>query len=357
MSLTRREFSRRSALSLALGAVATGALAACGGASSGSEGSGSKTLVVYSPASEDATKFLKKQAKADLGLTLKFIGGRGGELTQRLITEKNNTQADVVAGIVPASMYQLKAADVLQPYSPPWADALPPTAKDADGNFASIWQTPIVIAHNTQAMPAADAPAAWTDLADPKYNQKFVIGSLTSQTVQTYLAGILWQYADPSTGDVSDEGWSVLAEIFANRRPLPEGQPIPWDLVADGTTPIVLTWAGDVVTSGPKFNVAVDVVNTTGGTPFVYEAIGITSQTANLDNAKRYVDWFGSSELQTAYVKAVGNVTPLDPVALEAAPAEARALLEKVSPQDIDWSVAGSKLTEWMQKIQLDIVE
>ena len=76
--------------------------------------------------------------------------------------------------------------------------------------------------------------------------------------------------------------------------------------------------------------------------------------TKQRDEVHKFLDWFGSAEFQVAYVKATNNDTPLNADALKELP-EAAAAVNAVKKQDIDWAVVTPHLTEWLQKIQLEI--
>jgi iron(III) transport system substrate-binding protein len=312
-----------------------------------------QTLTIYSPQGGDERgAFITEKAK-EAGIDIQFLGGGGGELFDRLLAEKSNPQADIVLGLVQPSMYQLKAEGMFEPFVPGWAADLGPDFKDAEGNFHMFWQTPIVMAY-TDAVASDAVPASWLDLDKPEYKDKFTFGAITGQTTRMVLAGILWRFADPVTGEISEEGWDFLRNAYANSRVLAEGADY-WQTVASGDMPVVLSWYGGVVNNAAKNNIDVTFVDTEGGTPMVAESLGIIKGTDDLETAKAFVEWFGSPEFMAAYANQF-NQAPVHPEALANSPEAVRTGVEQFNGQAIDWNIASGKLNEWLETIQLDIM-
>lgn len=313
-----------------------------------------KNLTIYSPqGGDDRGAFIVQKAK-EAGLDIQFLGGGGGELFDRLVAEKSNPQADLVLGLVQPSMYTLKAQGMFEKYVPAWAAGLGPDFKDADGHFHMFWQTPIVLAYKTDGLSGMQAPKSWLDLAKPEYKDKFTIGAITGQTTRMILAGLLWRFADPKTGEISKEGWDVLKKVYANARVLPEGADY-WQAVSSGQMPVILSWYGGVVNNAAKNKIPVTFVNTEGGTPMVAESIGIIKGTDDLEQAKKFVEWFGSPKFMAEYA-AKFNQAPAHPEALAASPEPIRAGVSQFQPQPINWTIAAGKLSGWLENVQLDIM-
>ncbi len=312
-------------------------------------------LVVYSPqADADRGPWMVERAKQDLGIDVQFLAATGGELSERLRAEKSNPQADVVLGLVQTAMYQLKDEGILAPYIPTWTEGLPEVYKEKEGYFHSFWQTPIVLAYNSDFFTEETAPKGWLDLVNPEYKELYSIGGTGSQTVRVYLIGMLWNYIDPVTGDVSDEGWDFLTEFYANARTLPTGSD-SWALMKDGTLPLVLSWFGGVKSKCELNEIPVEYVKPEGGTPVVAEAIGMVAGTKREELAKQFIEWWGSAEVMSAYAAEFGQA-PAHPDAIALCPESVKEDALMFVAQDIDWEVASQKMDEWLQKIELDVM-
>jgi len=349
---------RRVTMALAGSAIAAVTLSACAGSPNPAEtASGTATeITIYSPQGDgDRGAFIAEQAKEELGLEIKFASGGGGDLTERLIGEKNNPQADIVLGLGEPLLYQLDAEGLFAPSTPSWGADIPSQFKLDTDSFTLFSQTPIVMAYNADAISEGEAPASWTDLADEKWKGKFVFPNVGSQTGQAAVVGILWRYADEETGEISDEGWETLTAILNNAVSVPDGQAFDWTLVADGSQPIVINWLGGIQTGAADNDLNLQPIDAEGGSPFVSTGTGIVSGTDAGETAAEFIDWFGSADFQAAFVEATGNDTPILPAALEQLP-DASAALEDIAKQDIDWSVASTQLTDWLERIQLEIL-
>lgn len=313
------------------------------------------SLTVYSPqADTDRGPWISERVKTDLGIEVNFLCANGGEISERLIAEKSNPQADVVLGLVQSAMYQLKGEDILTPYAPGWAEGLPEVYKEREGYFHSFWQTPIVIAYNKDHM--AVPPTSWQDLIKPEYKELYSVGATSSQTVRTYIVGMLWPYYDEQTGDISDEGWNFLRELFSNARTLPTGGDTDiWALMKSGEMPLQLNWFGGVKAKCELNEIPVGYVTPAEGTPIVAEAIGIVKGTKNEELAKAFVDWWGSAEVMSAYAEEFGQA-PAHPEAIALCPDSVKTDAELFKAQDIDWEAVSAKIDTWFEKIELEIM-
>lgn len=317
---------------------------------------GEETIVVYSPQGDELRgTWIKDKAKAELGLDIQFLCAGGGELSDRLVAEKNNPQADVVMGLAQTAMYKLKTEDILDVYEPAWVKGLPEVYRDKDGYFNSFWQTPIVIAYNPEFLSSDKAPKGWEDLNKPEYNGLYGIGATSAQTTRTYLVGMLWQYYDAETGDISQEGWDFLSQVYENAGTLPSSDADIWKAFKDGELPILLWWYGGVVSNCEKNQIPVEYVKPESGTPVVAEAIGLVKGGKSQDGGKKFIDWFGSAEVMAAYAKEFGQA-PASSEAIALCPEEVKENATMFTAQNIDWEVAAQNLDKWLEKIELEIM-
>lgn len=312
------------------------------------------TLMVYSPqADADRGGWIKEHAEEALGFEVDFLCAAGNELADRLAAEKGNPQADVVLGLVQTAMYGLKSQDLLEQYTPSWAEGLPEVYQDKDGYFYEFWQTPIICGYNPDYVDAA--PTSWQDLIKDEYTGKYIIGSTGSQTVRSYIIGMLWPYYDEETGEISEEGWDFLRTFYENAYELPGDDSDIWALFKDGTVPITLNWFGGAKSKSAEYGANIEYMTPESGTPVVSEGIGIVKGTDQLEKAQQFMDWWGDPETMAAYANEFGQA-PAHPEAIELCNDEVKADAEMFIAQDIDWEVAAEKIPEWFEKIELEIM-
>ncbi len=156
--------------SLALAA----SLSACGGSSAAS--SDEKTVTVYSA---DGLKGEKGDGWYDkvfedfekkTGIKVEYVEGGSGEMVQRALREKSNTQADVIVTL-PPFIQQADSKGLLQAYKPVNSDMVEPANKSADGKWTSVVNNYFGFIKNKKELPG-DSPKTWQDLLDPKFKGK-----------------------------------------------------------------------------------------------------------------------------------------------------------------------------------------
>lgn len=308
-------------------------------------------LTIYSPQSGERGAWIAEQAKA-AGHDVKLLNAGGGELFDRLLAEKNNPQADVVLGMVDTSMALLKKDGLFQAYTPAWAKDLPAQYRDADGMVFKFWQTPIVLAYYPDKLPASEVPKSWLDLTNEQYAGKYVIGATAWQTTRMYLAGILVRFVD-ADGEVSDEGWNFLSKLYSNAIVVNDADS-QIEAFKSGRASIDLNWLGGTFKLAKDLGAEVKVIDTDGGTPVISEGVAIMAGTDQLEQAKAFVDWWGSADVMAAYAAKFGQA-PLLPEALARSPATVQENARLVKPQPIDWDAVAPRLDAWLQKIELEI--
>ncbi len=311
-----------------------------------------ESLTVYSPQGEERAVWITEQAQA-VGHDITMLSAGGSELFDRILAERANAQADVVLGLIDASMATLKSEGLFEAYVPSWAEGLPAAYRDdADNMVYKFWQTPIVLAYNSDALSADDAPDGWLDLTEPQYSGKYVIGSTAWQTTKSYLVGMLVLFTDES-GEVTDEGWDFMQQLYDNAIVVDSGDAKTAAFV-NGEAVLDLNWFGGVGNLGESVGYTPVMIDTEGGTPFISEGIAIMKGTNQLDEAQAFVDWFGSPEFMAAYATEFGQV-PVHPEAIALSPESVQANATLLTPQDIDWDAIAPQIDGWIQTIELEI--
>jgi iron(III) transport system substrate-binding protein len=154
---------------------------------------------------------IAKQFTADYpGIAVSVIRTTGQVAFQRLTMDiKNHTpQCDVFSATDISHMPILKEKHELTSYTPENAAALlPPFARLSDPGYSYITNASrYFLIYNTQKVPAAEAPKAWTDLLDPKWKGKVALGHPAfSGCTGTLVATLRKQY-----------GWEFFEKLAKN---------------------------------------------------------------------------------------------------------------------------------------------
>ncbi|MCX5533333.1 2-aminoethylphosphonate ABC transporter substrate-binding protein [Streptomyces sp. NBC_00006] len=153
---------------LALAATLTG----CGGSSAASD---DKVVTVYSAdglKGENGDGWYDKVFKdftKKTGIKVNYVEGGSGEMVQRAVREKVNTQADVLVTL-PPFIQQADSKGLLAKYAPKGSDQVDGADKAANGTWTSVVNNYFGFVHNKKELKTP--PTTWEQLLDAKYKNK-----------------------------------------------------------------------------------------------------------------------------------------------------------------------------------------
>ena len=124
--------SYRSRSRLIAGVVLVVLLASVLGACAPKEEEITKVVIYTAKENEEIEEFIPVAEKAMPDLELEVLRLSTGDLTARLLAEKDNPQADLIWGTAATSMIIFKNEGMLEPYAPEGLDAILPTFRDPD---------------------------------------------------------------------------------------------------------------------------------------------------------------------------------------------------------------------------------
>ncbi|MFJ1574669.1 2-aminoethylphosphonate ABC transporter substrate-binding protein [Streptomyces sp. NPDC088182] len=157
---------------LAGGLVLALSLTGCGSSSTASD---EKSVTVYSAdglKGENGDGWYDqvfKDFEKETGIKVDYVEGGSGEVVQRAVREKSNTQADVLVTL-PPFIQQADAKGLLQPYDPRGAEHLDAAGRSADFTWTAVVNNYFGFIRNTKELK--QAPTTWEDLLDPAYKNK-----------------------------------------------------------------------------------------------------------------------------------------------------------------------------------------
>ncbi|MEU1259296.1 extracellular solute-binding protein [Streptomyces chartreusis] len=300
--------------------------------------------------------WLKKEADK-AGFKLQIVDLGGGEIRNRLLAEKANPIADVTFGLNNVYFESLKKAQVLDVYSPSWASKVDASAGDKAGKeFWPIVREPIMLVYNKATYTKPDqAPSDWPDLWTKKQFAKHyeVPSDVQGGTDQMVIAGILSRYRDDK-GDlgVSQAGWDAVKAFFDHGVPEVEGTDL-YAQLASGKVDAGRMWLAGKVAREKQYKITTGAVHPKVGVPMTVQQIGLVKGTERSAEAKKFIDWFGSSDIQAAWSRQFYTV-PMNKDALAQADQSAVGETDSFTKQDIDWSFVSRYLDQWVEKVELE---
>lgn len=313
-------------------------------------------LIVYTNANSDGRgEWLVEKAK-EAGFDIEVVGAGGGDLTNRLISEKANPVADVVYGLNHMFFEQLQAEDVLIPYKPAWADEVEEGINDPDNFYHGLVKVALIMAYNPEHVDSVDLQKGYLEIADNAdlkglYQARDDLGAATSKVI---IASILSNFADPN-GElgISDEGWKYIEEFYANGVQIPEGEDY-FSMFASGKAPVGTMISGELSAKVEQYGVEPTFIHPEQGTPQVVESVAIVNGTKKEESAQKFIDWMGSAEVQGEFA-AKFNAMPANVEARDQVTDFLKEVFAGVEQQDIDWEFVTENIDAWVEKLELEI--
>ncbi len=315
-------------------------------------------LIVYTNSGGEGRAEWITELAAKQGFEIQVVAAGGGDTANRLIAEKNNPIADVVFGLSILYYEDFKTKDMIVQYVPVWVDEVDSTMRDSEGYYHGIVKQAIVLVYNPEVYTEETAPKDWPDLwQKPEYHGKYSAFGLGGGTSRVVLSSIAVRYLDPE-GElgVSEEGWAEIAQYVKNAYWLPDGGEYIQNMI-DQKVPMTMLWGSGVIGKQKDYDFTFGVMTPEIGVPYVVEQVAIINGTENLESAKAFVDWFGSSEVQAAWAQKFGS-SPANKIAMESALDETQALDALLAKsQKIDWAVVQKNIELWVEKVELEYME
>ena len=249
-------------------------------------------VVVYSgnnTASVEAIMTAVGDVAPDLNVSV--VAGKTGGLLQRIQAEQGNAQADVFwsAGFATLGAY----ADVFAPYTSDVTAALPESMVGPDGLWTGTNTHVMVLMVNERQLRGMEAPTTWSDIFDPKWEGKLVMGD-PEKSSSTY-AQVYGLYQT-----FGQEGLSALAKVATNTNSTSQ----VYKSVAAGEFPVGITmeYAAHAYVDGGQDEIK--LVYPTEGTYLSPEGMGLVAGAPNADSAAKLMDLLASPDVQEAVFRA-----------------------------------------------------
>ena len=257
-------------------------------------------LVVYCAGSEDEVDVLTEQwEKLYPDCELEFIMNGTGELAARIEAEADNPQGDVLIG----GSYSIYAGltDYLQPYtSPVLAECLPSYCGETDMYTPMQINVNTIIVNNQMVADLGVTVDGWESLTNEalKGNISYVDPSASSSAREQVL-NMLAAMAEKN-GNSMDDNWEFVKTYFINldKKMHSSSSKVP-QAVANGEYAVGIT-NEELVLQLMRDGVDVSPVYAKEGITLRNSFMGIIKDCANVDNAKAFVDFIISHDVQQA---------------------------------------------------------
>lgn len=286
---------------LLTGLLTFGLLAGCGGTAdtpSGGERDGDNgTLVIYSPASEGQINSIIPLFEEKTGIEVEVITGGTGELLARVDAEGANPYADVIFGGGESLYAEYK--HIFQDYISPEDENVLEEFRNTLGYCTNYCLDSSIFIVNTDLVGDLEING-YMDLLNPELKGKISMPDPTaSSSAMMHIETLLSDFGGLSLDN--EAGWDIVRQLVANLDgKLASGSSAAWKAVADGEMVVALSYeeAGIILS---RDGAPVEIVYPEEGTVFTGGTVGVIANCKHLDNARQFVDFVLSREVQNIF--------------------------------------------------------
>ncbi len=283
---------------------------------------------------------------ANPSVDVRWLDMGSQDALDRIRSERSNPQADVWYG-GPSMLFRRAAADsLLTAYRPTWADATPERAHGPGDFYFAAYETPAVIAYNSDAVPREDSPADWDEILAPRWTDRVVIRDpLASGTMRT-IFGMIVLRGIAATGDTA-AGFQWLRRLDAQTKEYVLNPALLHQALLRQEGVLTLWDLPDILTEQRK-DAPLDFVLPSSGTPVIEDAIALVRGSSHPETARRFIEWVGSREGQLLAAHREFRLPARNDLELEALPEWARMVKEQMVVETMDWELLSERGASWM---------
>ncbi|MFC6314884.1 extracellular solute-binding protein [Lapidilactobacillus achengensis] len=326
------------------------------GKASGGHKKDEKIVVYSNSVANGRGDFLKEKAK-EKGFDLEIVDLGGNDLLNRVMAEKDAPIADVVFGMNQMMFNKVEKTGILETYQPKWLDQVDPALVNKQHKFSPLQEQRVFMVYDAKKIKAADAVKDWQQLANDKsLKGKYIVPKgLGGATANAVVYNILMNYQDKSAKmGISKEGFEVLNKFFKNGTNATDGQSEVGE-IANGVADYAYTWLSNVPLLEDKLGIKLGIVNPPYGVPQTVEQVGIIKKDKMKSQAKDFVDFLGSAELQRGWSEKFGSA-PVNKEAQSSVNPSIKKILETTTPQANDYDFISQHLDAWTEYIELNLL-
>lgn len=243
-------------------------------------------LVVYTSHKSSVYQPILREFEERTGIWVEVVSGGTYDVLDKVRQELKDPTADIVFG---GGVDSLEGyADCFQPYSSPNSDGIPEAFRDGDDLWVPFSALPVVLVYNTKLV-SPDTLTCWQDLSRPEFRGKIAFADpeksgscFTALVTYRQIAGDigLKNLSNWLAGSVLSSSGSILSEVSA------------------GNCLVGITLE-EAALREKEAGSSIGLVYPSDGTSVVPDGIAIVKNAPHLDNARRFLDFILSRDVQS----------------------------------------------------------
>src|SRR5690554_1937905 len=238
----------------------------------------------------------------ETGIKVNIVNASADELIQRLETEGENSNADILITVDAGRLYRAQSKDLLQPIQSETLDAnISSEFREKDGYWFGLTYRARIIAYSKDRVNPEEIKT-YEDLADPKWKDKVVIRSSENVYNQSLLASII-------LADGADKAKEWAEGVVANMARNPKGSDrdqVKAVASGEGDIAVVNTYyiglmLNDENPEERKVGESVGIIfpnQENRGTHINISGIGVTKHAPHKENAIKLMEFLSEEEAQ-----------------------------------------------------------
>ncbi|GAB1825792.1 ABC transporter substrate-binding protein [Turicimonas sp. TL08] len=287
------------------------------------------------------------QFSKDTGIKVNYLRLSAGEVLARVQAEKNNPQVDAILG-GPADIYEAaKKENLVEPFLPKNASAIPSQFIDPDHAWIGIGIMPLAFISNSDFLKrnGLKAPQSWMDLLDPKYKNSLILADArTSGTATERLFSIRGAFG-------KEGGIEYQKKLHKNVQMYTKSGAWPALRVGQDLAAVAIVYLPDALDI-KQLGHRVEITYPKEGVTFGIEAVGLVRGAKHPEEAKKFIEWASSPKFADFILK---NNIKYVPTRTDAVITDPVLNLKNIKALDVPLSWKGEKrkeLTdEWINQV------
>jgi iron(III) transport system substrate-binding protein len=310
-------------------------------------GDGRIPVVVYSPHGRDLLLLMEKSYEAKHpDIDVRWLDMGSQEVYDRIRSETPNPQADVWFGGPQTIFARGAAEELLAPYRPSWAGAVPAASRAAGDFYFGTYRTAPVLVYNSKAVKREEAPGDWDELLAPRWKGKILIRDpLASGTMRT-LFGMILGRSVQETGNL-ERGWQWLRGLDGQTKEYVQNPALLMEKI-NRQEGLITVWELTDMLWQAKRGAPLGFRFARSGTPVIDDSIGLVRNAKHPAEAKAFIEYVGSVEAQELAARESFRLPARTDIPPERLPQWAREVLRDLVPADVDWKVIAANGQAWM---------